>query len=40
MSSSFEDVVMRDAEDEEEDEEEVLTELDPDEGDSFTTLRK
>ena len=39
MSSSFEDVVMRDAEDEEGDEEEVFSELDPDEGDSFT-LRK
>lgn len=33
MSSSFEDVEMRDAEDEEEDEEEVSSELDPDEGD-------
>jgi len=35
MSSSFEDVEMRDAEDEDEDEEEVFSELDPDEGDSL-----
>jgi hypothetical protein len=32
MSSTTEDVEMRDAEDEEEDEEEVLSELDPEEG--------
>lgn len=36
MSSNSEDVEMRDAEDEEGDEEEVLSELDPDEGGSFS----
>ena len=36
MSSNFEDVEMRNAEDEEGDEEEVLSELDPDEGASFS----
>lgn len=36
MSSNSEDVEMRDAADEEGDEEEVLSELDPDEGDSFS----
>lgn len=36
MSSNSEDVEMHDPEDEEGDEEEVLSELDPDEGGSFT----
>lgn len=35
MSSNSEDVEMRDTEDEEGDEEEVLSELDPDEGGFF-----
>lgn len=36
MSSNYEDVEMHDVEDEGEDEEEVLSELDPDEGGSLT----